>query len=51
MAVKNHSNKTSVGTLIEEIVKDADVIDCYQYGYPFDRPEKEERYKKWKECH
>lgn len=46
-AVKNHSNKTQVGSLIEEIVKDADVIDCYQYGYPFDRPEKERRYQKW----
>ena len=47
LAVKNHSSKTVVGTPIEEIVKDADVVDCYQYGYPFDRPEKEERYQKW----
>lgn len=46
-AVKNHSLKTETGTVIEEIVKDADVIDCYQYGYPFDRPEKEVRYKNW----
>lgn len=46
-AVKNHSRKTEVGTLLEEIVKDADVIDCYQYGLPFDRPEKEARYKAW----
>ena len=49
LAVKNHSRKTEKGTLIEEIVKDADVIDCYQYGLPFDRPEKELRYEKWKE--
>jgi len=49
LAVKNHSRKTETGTLIEEIVKDADVIDCYQYGLPFDRPEKEERYQKWLE--
>lgn len=48
-AVKNHSSKTVVGTDIEEIVKDADVIDCYQYGMPFDRPEKETRYNKWLE--
>lgn len=47
MAVKNHSSKTEVGTAVEEIVKDADVVDCYQYGYPFDRPEKEERYRAW----
>ena len=46
-ATVNHSSKTVVGTPIEEIVKDADVIDCYQYGSPFDRPEKEERYKAW----
>lgn len=46
-AVKNHSSKTKVGTAVEEIVKDADVVDCYQYGYPFDRPEKEERYRAW----
>ena len=46
-AVRNHSSKTVVGTPIEEIVKDADVIDCYQYGMPFDRPEKETRYNAW----
>lgn len=51
LAVKNHSLKTEVGTPIEEIVKDADVIDCYQLGLPFDRPEKEERYRKWREKH
>lgn len=49
LAVKNHSLKTEVGSPIEEIVKDADVIDCYQYGAPFDRPEKEVRYNKWRE--
>lgn len=47
LAVKNHSLKTETGTPIEEIVKDADVIDCYQYGAPFDRPEKEVRYNAW----
>lgn len=46
-AVKNHSRKTEVGSPIEEIVKDADVIDCYQYGLPFDRPEKKSRYEVW----
>jgi uncharacterized protein len=47
LAVRNHSSKTEVGTDIEEIVKDADVIDCYQYGLPFDRPEKKARYEAW----
>lgn len=47
-AVKNHSLKTETGSPIEEIVKDADVIDCYQLGLPFDRPEKEERYNNWR---
>lgn len=47
LAVRNHSSKTAVGTPIEEIVKDADVIDCFQYGMDFDRPEKKTRYDKW----
>jgi len=47
-AVKNHSLKTETGSPIEEIVKDADVIDCYQQGLPFDRPEKEQRYENWR---
>ena len=47
-AVKNHSLKTETGSPIEEIVKDADVIDCYQLGLPFDRPEKEQRYENWR---
>lgn len=46
-AVKNHSKKTEVGSLCDEIVKDADVIDCYQFGLPFDRPEKQQRYEAW----
>jgi uncharacterized protein len=51
LAVKNHSSKTVVGSPIEEIVKDADVIDCYQYGMPFDRPEKKTRYEAWLRKH
>jgi uncharacterized protein len=51
LAVKNHSSKTTVGAPIDEIVKDADVIDCYQYGLPFDRPEKKIRYDTWQEIH
>lgn len=46
LAVKNHSKKSEVGTPIEEIVKDADVIDFYQYGFGFDREEQKLRYEK-----
>ena len=32
LSVKNHSNKGEVGNPLEEIVKDADILDYYQYG-------------------
>jgi len=44
IAVKNHSKKDEIGSPLEEIVKDADVLDFYQYGYDFIRPSQEERY-------
>lgn len=47
LAVKNHSSKTVVGSPLDETVKDADVIDCYELGEPFNRPEKEQRYRAW----
>ncbi|NTW72234.1 MAG: HD domain-containing protein [Eubacteriaceae bacterium] len=43
LAAKNHSSKDSVGTPLEEIVKDADVFDCWQYGIPMTRPEQLKR--------
>lgn len=47
-AVKNHSKKHEMGSLIEEIVKDTDVVDCVLYGYgSYYRPEIKERYEKW----
>ncbi|MBR6799677.1 MAG: metal-dependent phosphohydrolase, partial [Firmicutes bacterium] len=42
-AVKNHSNKSEVGTPLEEIVKDADVLDFHQYGYEMPRKEQQDR--------
>ncbi|WP_312562649.1 HD domain-containing protein [Anaerospora sp.] len=42
-AVRNHSSKEKVGTWLEEIVKDADVLDCYQYGMPLEREEQRKR--------
>lgn len=44
-AAQNHSSKKEVGSPIEEIVKDADVFDCYQYGLPLDREEQRMRLK------
>ncbi len=44
LAVKNHSKKSKIGSWIEEIVKDADVVDCYQYGMPFTRDAQQMRY-------
>lgn len=43
ISVKNHSNKSQIGTPLEEIVKDADVLDFHQYGYEMPRPEQQER--------
>ena len=43
VAVKNHSKKAEVGTPLEEIVKDADVLDFYQYGYDMSRKEQQDR--------
>lgn len=44
LATKNHSLKSVVGTPIEEIVKDSDVVDCFQYGIAFEREEQRIRY-------
>ena len=43
IAAQNHSNKKEVGSPLEEIVKDADVFDCYQYGLSLDREEQRVR--------
>jgi uncharacterized protein len=50
-AVGNHSKKSEIGHPIEEIVKNADVVDCYQYGLPFSREEQRVRYEKWTSRH
>lgn len=42
-AAKNHSNKKEVGTPLEEIVKDADVFDCHEYGLTLEREEQRKR--------
>lgn len=42
-AAKFHSNKHEIGTPLQEIVKDADVLDCYHYGQELARVEQRER--------
>ena len=42
-AVKNHSKKGEIGTPLEEIVKDADLLDFHQYGFGCDREEQKVR--------
>ena len=39
LATINHSDKINIGTPIQEIVKDADVLSCYQYDSPLERQE------------
>lgn len=34
-AVIHHSDKQNIGTDLEEIVKDADILECYCYGLEF----------------
>ena len=46
IAVKNHSNKSDIGSPLEDIVKDADVVDFYQYGYEMPREEQKARLRK-----
>lgn len=52
-AVRHHSEKAVKGTPLEEIVKDADVVDCHQYGVPgaLDKPERKKRYDSWANRH
>lgn len=45
-AVKNHSKKSEIGSPLEEIVKDADVLDFHQYGYATARKEQQDRLEK-----
>jgi uncharacterized protein len=44
--VANHSKKGEVGTPLEELVKDADLIDYASYGQVFKRQEQIDRYER-----
>lgn len=43
LCVKNHSKKGEIGTEYEEIVKDADILDFYQYGHTEMRQDQRDR--------
>ena len=48
LAAKHHSSKDVTGTVLEEIIKDADVVDCCQHGYSsYYKPEVMQRYYDW----
>jgi uncharacterized protein len=49
LAVQNHSRKGEVGSPLEEMVKDADLIDYASYGQTFKRQEQIDRYNKLQE--
>jgi uncharacterized protein len=52
VAVKNHSNKAEAGAPLEEIVKDADVLDMDYYGRALPREEQRRRLDHLRtECH
>lgn len=42
-AARKHSDKDREDSPLEEIVKDADILDCYQYNIPMRRPEQKKR--------
>ncbi len=48
LAVKNHSKKGEIGTPLEELVKDADLIDYDSYGQTFKRQEQTDRFNRLK---
>lgn len=50
-AVACHSSKTAIGSPLEEIVKDADVVDCRLYGLPFTKEGQKERFDRWTHRH
>jgi uncharacterized protein len=50
-AVANHSKKGEVGSPLEELVKDADLIDYASYGQTFKRQEQIERFNRLSKWH
>lgn len=50
-AVANHSKKGEVGSPLEELVKDADLIDYASYGQTFKRQEQIDRFERLTKWH
>lgn len=46
LAVKNHSKKGEIGEPLEEIVKDADILDFVHFGMRPAREDQQQRYEK-----
>ena len=46
ISVKNHSKKGEIGSPLEEIVKDADMLDMHMYGRELQREEQKQRLAK-----
>ncbi|MDD6539972.1 MAG: HD domain-containing protein [Firmicutes bacterium] len=46
VAVRDHSKKEEIGAPLDEIVKDADVLDFYQYGFDMARKSQQDRLEK-----
>jgi uncharacterized protein len=51
LAVANHSKKGEVGSPLEELVKDADLIDYASYGQTFKRQEQIDRFERISKQH
>lgn len=51
LAVANHSKKGEVGAALEELVKDADLIDYASYGQTFKRQEQIDRFERLTKWH
>lgn len=49
--VANHSRKSEQGAALEEIIKDADVVDSHLCGSPFTMPGQKERFDRWTHRH
>lgn len=50
-SVKMHSSKAEIGSPLEELVKDADVLDFHMYGYEMPRKEQQDRLQRLLEDH
>ena len=44
--MRDHSKKEEIGAPLDEIVKDADVLDFYQYGFDMARKSQQDRLEK-----